>query len=139
MSLRRSLPKDFDFTRWQVERERCQIEDPLPRPPFKEAVPISEILGDVFEKLGITCSVDENRIQADWVAIVGSDLARRTIPGALTDGVLAVYVAGSAWLAELKRAGARNLVAKINAHFGKKTVREISFRAAPSGYRPNPR
>ena len=99
------------------------------------------LIGDTGARVRQGCPgwlflADENRIQAEWVAIVGRDLARHAAPGSLTKGVLAVYVSGSAWLAELKRAGARNLVAKINAHCGEDTVRDIAFRAAPSGYRP---
>ena len=133
---RRTLPKGFDRTRWQVERERCQIEDHLPRPPFKEAEKVATHLDATLRKFGIVYSADENRIQNEWVEIVGRDLARHAAPGSLTKGVLAVFVMGSAWLAELKRAGARNLVAKINAHCGEEIVRDIAFRAAPSGYRP---
>ena len=133
---RRTLPKGFEYTRWLVERERCQLEDAMPRPPFKEAAKVADVLDGALRKFGIVYSADENRIQAEWVAIVGRDLARHAAPGSLTKGALAVYVSGSAWLAELKRAGARNLVAKINAHCGEGTVRDIAFRAAPSGYRP---
>ena len=133
---RRTLPKGFDRTRWQVERERCQIDDALPRPPFKEAEKVAGHLDAALRKFGIVYSADENRIQNEWVEIVGRDLARHAAPGSLSKGVLTVFVMGSAWLAELKRGGVRNLVLRINAHCGEGTVRDIVLRAAPSGYRP---
>lgn len=135
MTSRRTLPKGFDFARWQVERERCQIQDARPRPPFKEATKVADVLDGALRKFGIIYSADEDRIQKEWVEIVGRDLARHAAPGSLTKGVLVVYVSGAVWLAELRRAGAKKLVEKINAHCGEGSVRDIAFRAAPTGYR----
>lgn len=133
---RRTFPKGFDYVRWQVERERCQISDLLPRTPFKEATPVGASLDGVLKKIGITFSADENRIQQNWIEIVGPDIARRTMPGTLTRGTLTVFVKGSVWLAELKRNGPANLIQRINEAFGAETVKRINLLAAPTGYRP---
>lgn len=133
---RRTFPKGFDSVRWQVERERCQISNLLPRTPFKEATPIGASLDGVLQKIGISFSADENQIQQNWIEIVGPDIARRTMPGSLTRGTLTVFVKGSVWLAELKRNGPTDLIKRINDALGLNTVRRITLRAAPSGYLP---
>ena len=134
---RRTFPKGFDYVRWQVERERCQISHPLPEPPFKEASSVGNSLDSVLKKIGIEFSMDENRIQQNWVKIVGPDLARRTMPGKLSNGTLTVFVKGSVWLAELKRNGMPNMIRRINAASNAVTVKRITLLAAPTGYRPD--
>lgn len=140
---RRSFPKGFDYARWQVERERCQISTPLPPPPFKEAAHIGTSLDSVLKTIGVSFSTDENKIQQHWIDIVGPDLAKRTMPGKLANGSLTVFVKGSVWLAELKRNGVKNLIKRVNEATRPNTVKRITLLAAPTGYRadssPKPR
>lgn len=124
----------YERTRWEVERERCQIADPFPQPKFKEAEQPAPYLDKILKRLDINYSTAEARIQNDWIQIVGPDLARHATPGNLTQKTLTVYVMGSTWLAELKRNQGRTLIQKINAVLGPDTVQRISFRAAPIGY-----
>jgi len=135
MPTRRTLPKNFDYTRWLVERERCQLDQYMPAPPFKEAEMVGEGLDKVLKKIGVSFSADENQIQSEWIQIVGKDLAKHTMPGSLERKTLSVFVMGAAWFAELKRAGTENLVKKINAYCGDGTVKNINFQPAPSGYK----
>ncbi len=130
---RRTLPKNFDPIRWQVERERRQIPDALPRTPFKEAQSVSTALDGVLKKIGVNFSSLENRIQNDWIEIVGADLARRTMPGKLANGTLTIFVTGSVWLSELKRNGQANVIKRVNETLGATTVRRVVWLAAPHG------
>lgn len=134
-SPRRTLPKGFEYTRWLVERERCQLSNHLPEPPFKEPARVGERLNSALKKFGVAYSADESRIHREWVDIVGKDLAKHAIPGALSGGTLCVFVMGSAWFAELKRSGTQTLLVRINDHCGAGTVKHISLQSAPTGYK----
>ncbi len=137
--IRRALPKDFDYTRWLVEKDRSQLADPLPQPPFKEPEPASKGVEKALkrmEKFGIKTSAHEILIQSEWIKIVGPDLAKHTIPGNLDKGNLTVYVMGSAWLAELRRSSLPKMIRRINEHHGETIVKSINLRPAPSGYKP---
>jgi hypothetical protein len=66
----------------------------------------------------------EDRVRQSWSAVVGSDVARRAQPHALTNGCLHVVVDNSPWLQELTlRAG--ELTARLGARF--ETVRALRF------------
>ena len=136
---RRNLPKNFEYTRWLVEKDRCQLDEPLPQPPFKDPDTASKGVEKALkrmEKFGIKTSVQETLVQLEWIKIVGPDLAKRTMPGNFDKGNLTVYVMGSAWLAELRRNALSNMIRRINEHLGEVIVKSINLRPAPSGYKP---
>jgi len=132
---RRTFPKGFDYGRWLVERERCQLGNHLPEPPFKEAEKMCSAIDSALKKIGISFSASEDRIQSDWMQIVGKDIAKHAMPGALNGSTLSVFVMGSAWLAELKRNGVPNMIKRINETCGENTVKRINLIPAPSGYK----
>lgn len=132
---RRTLPKGFDYGRWLVERDRCQLTAHLPEPPFKEAEQVGSAIDSALKKIGISFSASEGRIQSDWAQIVGNDIAKHTMPGALNGSTLSVFVRGSAWLAELKRNGVPNMIKRLNEYFNDTTVKRITLLPAPSGYK----
>ncbi len=135
---RKSRSKKYDKVRWEVERERYQIEHPVPPTIFKEAESAFTGVEKAFKrmrKFGIYFSVHESLLQSEWIKIVGSDLAKRTMPGNLDNGQLFVYVKGAVWLAELRRNSIPNMIKRINQHLGKNTVKKITLRPAPSGYK----
>lgn len=117
--MRRTLPPGFNPDAWRVRREFERIAAPLPDPPFKDAEKVETALARVVKALGVPdADPTALRIAQSWAEIVGEDVARRTAPGTLADGVLTVQVRGSTWYAELRRSGPRLLLPKINAALG---------------------
>lgn len=60
---------------------------------------IGDLLTDAVPQLSDRLA--EVRLRRSWEAVVGSDIARRTRPGSLTEGCLTVVVDNSPWLHEL--------------------------------------
>jgi predicted nucleic acid-binding Zn ribbon protein len=60
---------------------------------------VGDLLADAVPQLAERLA--ELRLHRSWVAVVGSDIARRTRPGSLVEGCLTVLVDNSPWLHEL--------------------------------------
>ncbi len=62
-----------------------------------------------------------------WVAAVGSQIAKHTLPYTLEGGTLVVTVASAAWAQTLAREQAA-VCERLNARLGADTVKALSFR-----------
>lgn len=60
-----------------------------------------QILALALRRHGLEPKLKRYEFVARWDEIVGKELARRTRPGPLLDGVLTVFVASSSWAQEL--------------------------------------
>jgi predicted nucleic acid-binding Zn ribbon protein len=63
--------------------------------------PASEAVADALACRGLTNEVRAGRVLTEWTELVGSKIAQRTRPEGVTDRMLWVEVASSAWLHEL--------------------------------------
>ncbi len=96
----------------------------------------------VLERYNVSSGVHAHQLITDWEEIVGPRVAARTTPvnagAAMSEGVLTVRVANSAWLHELSFIK-EQLVMRINEYVGtkdnKQPIREIRFYhgRAPKG------
>ena len=77
-------------------------------------------------------SAAEIRIKDEWGLIAGEDIAKRSMPGEIVNGVLTLYVSGAVWLAELKNNRAADLLRLVNSHVGHGSVKRIEFRSKQS-------
>jgi hypothetical protein len=68
-------------------------------------------------------------VSTAWPDVVGADVARRTRPGKLRDGVLTVYTAGSAWSHQLTFL-APTIVSALNAQCPAAAVQRLRFVVA---------
>lgn len=113
---------------WRVRREFGCIPDEKPRPKFKEGEPLGDALRRTVSSLGVPAeSTDALRIERDWAAIVGPDVAKAATPGDLANGVLTVRVGSSVWFAELRRSANTLLLPKLNAALGRSVVKKINL------------
>lgn len=111
-----------------MRREFGCIPDEKPRPAFKESEPLGAALRRAVAGLGVPAeSSDALRIEREWAAIVGPDIAKAAVPGALAGGVLTVRVGSSVWFAELRRSAPSALPPKINAALGRDAVKRINL------------
>jgi predicted nucleic acid-binding Zn ribbon protein len=79
---------------------------------------------------GITDEIRAQRLLTDWVELVGPKIASRTRPDGITDRVLWVEVATSAWLHELNMLRPQ-LLAGLHERFGPPVVfDELRFKLA---------
>ncbi|MCL1909481.1 MAG: DUF721 domain-containing protein [Kiritimatiellaeota bacterium] len=99
---------------------------------YPEARPISYFIESAISGITPDVSVIKERIRNDWGDIVGNDIAKRTFPDEVHDGILTLHVAGNVWLAELKNNQASEIIRRINIHLGRNLIKRINFRLAPT-------
>jgi predicted nucleic acid-binding Zn ribbon protein len=92
------------------------------------ARPISEPLQKLLAQLGLKQRVKEEEISAAWKEVVGDFLAKHAAPARLSDGLLIIHVLQPTVHFELERVWKRTLLQKLQARFGRNTIREIRFR-----------
>jgi len=113
------------------------------RPPRTLSPQLASAAGAAALELhGITDEIRANRAVTEWTELVGPKLAQRTRPDGITDRVLWIEVATSAWLHELNLLRAP-LLATLRDRLGEPALfDDLRFRLAgqrrrdPVGLRP---
>lgn len=94
---------------------------------FKRPSPLSSLLSDVAEDLGISGRLDETQIEETWKSVAGVQAARVTRRVRMTRGVLTVYLTDATWRHAL-HAQREEWRTRLNEAIGHETVSEIVFR-----------
>lgn len=123
----------FRAGRWELERERFGLDAERPTVPFRESRTLEGSVRHVLGRWGLSSDSLQATLQAEWPALVGVDVARRTRPGPVRDRELTVFVRGSVWYAELKRHGLRMIQDKVVARLGASHVNRVVLRPDPEG------
>jgi predicted nucleic acid-binding Zn ribbon protein len=114
------------------EIRRRVLEDwrGLPDSPEKteRCVLAGEALKKILPKLGLTERLNEQEVQAAWREIVGDFLAEHSVPASMKDGVVIVQVLQPTVRYELDRTWKPEILRKLKARFGARTIREVRFR-----------
>jgi len=102
----------------------------LPDTPEKNdrCVLVSDALKKILPKLGLTERLNEQEVQAAWREIVGDFLAEHSVPVSMKDGIVIVQVLQPTVRYELDRTWKPEILRKLKAKFGARTIREIRFR-----------
>lgn len=98
-----------------------------------DAVPISEVLGDLIRERGWGKHIDAQRVLDDWGSIVGPEVAQHSRVTGFADAVVHVETRTTAWATQLKLLAPR-IVARLNELLGDGSVVRIEIRGpqAPS-------
>jgi predicted nucleic acid-binding Zn ribbon protein len=91
------------------------------------------MLPELLQQLGLAQVAEGWRAVADWPAVAGARIARRSRAVGFRDGALIVEVEGSAWMHELGFLKPE-LVRNLNRHLGADVVRDV--RLEPAGTHP---
>lgn len=114
------------------DMRRRVIEDwrGLPDQPdtAERCVLVGEALKKLLPKLGLTQRLNEQEVLSTWREIVGDFLADHSVPTSLKDGILIVQVLQPTVRYELDRTWKSEILRKLKARFGARTVKEIRFR-----------
>jgi len=102
----------------------------LPEQPERpeRCIPVTEALKKLLPKLGLTDRLNEQEVQAAWKEIVGDFLAEHSQPVSMRDGIVIIQVLQPTVRYELDRSWKPEILRKLKARFGAKTVKEIRFR-----------
>ncbi len=130
MSSRRISKKDK--VRWQVERERFQLEQHRPPAPYRVFTP-EQVLPGVLRKIGLEQPLWERILARDWETLVGAQVARHSRPGRIQNKILYVFVANSVWLVELRRFAEQAMLQNLQARFGRERIKGIRLQLDPEG------
>lgn len=96
----------------------------------------SEAVANALEHHGITDDVRANRVLTEWTELVGPRIAQRTRPDGVTDRMLWVEVATSAWLHELNLLRPQ-LLTCLRERLGEPALfDDLRFRLAGANRRP---
>jgi len=127
---RRRQVSNQELIRWQVERERFQIDASLPPAPFQVFTP-EQLVPKILKKAGLSNVAREHTLVAEWESLVGNSVARHTRPGKLERCILYVYVSNSAWLVELRNLGEAALLKNVQQRMGRGAVKGIRLQLDP--------
>jgi predicted nucleic acid-binding Zn ribbon protein len=95
-----------------------------------DPVTVGAVLADLVGRRGWAERMAVGRLRAAWPEVVGAQIATRSEPTRLEDGVLHVRTDGGAWATELTLLSA-TIAQKASAFLGGDVVREV--RVAGSG------
>ena len=93
---------------------------------------IAAILPEVLKQLRLDGAAAGWRAVAEWPALAGERIAKRTRAVGFRDGVLTIEVEGSAWMHELGCLR-RELVRRAHQCVGANVVRDVRFVPARGG------
>ncbi len=121
----------LDEIKWQVQRERFQLDETYEPPPKEANLTITETINKILKRLEDTQSSLWIRLNNEWEILVGKIVASHARPGKLKDGVLFVYVDSSVWLNELLRTEQKRILSILQKHFGADNIKAIKLLAEP--------
>ena len=117
----------IDYIRRRVLEDWRGLPD-IPEKPDR-CVAAADALKKLLPKLGITERLNEKEVQDAWRDIVGEFLAAHSVPASMKDGILLVQVLQPTVRYELDRTWKPEILKKLQARFGAKTVKEVRFRS----------
>jgi len=88
---------------------------------------VADVLGKLLPKLGLDVRIKEGDIIAAWGGIVGDFIAQHSQPERLAAGVLLVRVIQPGVRYELDRTWKPEILRKLRAQFGERTIRDLKF------------
>jgi predicted nucleic acid-binding Zn ribbon protein len=99
------------------------------RPEAAErCVAAADALKKLLPKLGLTERLNEQEVLSAWREVVGDFLAEHSVPVSVKDGLLVIQVLQPTVRYELDRSWKPEILRKLRARFGARTIREIRFR-----------
>ena len=123
--------KPYNRGQWEVARERFRVADLQPPAEDAGALPLAALLPEALKGMKLDAHAQVARIAAAWPEIVGPQLAGNTRPAQLENKILLVYVSHPAWIMELRGAMTAEILARLQARFGKNVLQNLRFAIDP--------
>jgi len=95
----------------------------------ERCVAVSDALRKLLPKLGLTERLNEQEVKTCWREIVGDFLSTHSAPSSMKEGVLIVQVLQPTVRYELDRSWKPDILRKLQAKFGSRTIKEVRFRS----------
>jgi predicted nucleic acid-binding Zn ribbon protein len=91
-------------------------------------VTAAEAVQSLVSRLGLSERINEGDILAAWREVVGEFIAQHSKPTRLVDGILHIQVLQPSVRYELDRTWRPEILKKLRAQFGARTVKDLRFR-----------
>ncbi|HVF52202.1 MAG TPA: DUF721 domain-containing protein [Actinomycetota bacterium] len=91
---------------------------------------LGDLLDDAGARLGMRATRTVGKVWANWSELVGADIAARTRPSSLKDGVLRIRADSPAWATEIGY-HADTIKARVNELAGTSVVSEVVVWSGP--------
>lgn len=118
-------------SRWQILRERFQIESEIPPAQWAEPRPIGDVIGSVLSRLPAPPPSWWEALLIEWPHLVGDRVALHARPGRLTSRALVVFVDTSVWLHEIERTYKARILSALQKRFGPRRIPALLLRLDP--------
>ncbi|MFQ5863735.1 MAG: DciA family protein [bacterium] len=92
----------------------------------KQPEPLSNIISNLLQRLGLETKVKEHEAIVKWPQIVGQKISKVTVANKTVDGILFVKVKNNAWRTELVFLK-RDILRKIDETIGMGVIKDIRF------------
>ena len=106
------------------------------RPPMRRAAKAGDLLGALLAGWGLDERLHQYQALLIWDEVVGPQIAARTKPEKIRDGVLEVSVDQPTWMQQLQLLKPQ-ILAKLNARLGDAPLREIFLKRGKVTPQPN--
>ena len=97
------------------------------RPRLRQAAKAGDLLGTILAGWGLEERLQQYRALLIWAEVVGPQIAARTRPEKIRDGVLEVCVDQPTWMQQLQLLKPQ-ILAKLNGQLGDTPLREIYLK-----------
>jgi len=103
------------------------------RPPMKNAASVATLLKEIFRHRGYDSKIEEHRAFVLWDKIVGEQIATRTRPVRIRDGVMHVQVDHTVWMQQLQLLKPK-ILEKLRRAVPGTEIRDLFFRVSASAH-----
>lgn len=124
--------REDNLLKWELLRERFQIEDRFPPYKTRPELPISTIIKTIVDAEVAELNQLPLAIKERWPVLVGQQIAQHVTPDHLREDILYVHADHAGWLAEFRRLPKAPLLKKIGAIPATPSVRDIRCQLAPN-------
>lgn len=97
------------------------------RPRLKQAAPAGELVNKLLKGFGLDERLQQYRALIIWDEVVGPQIAARTRPIRIREGVLEVNVDQPTWRQQLQLMKPK-ILAQLNAELGKATIKDLYLK-----------
>ena len=106
------------------------------RPRMKQAARAGDLVDKLLKGLGLDDRMQQYRALVIWEQVVGPQIAARTRPVRIREGILEVNVDQPAWMQQLQLMKPK-ILAMLNAELGKATIKDLYLKRGKVNIRPD--
>ena len=106
------------------------------RPGMQKAARAGDLIDKLLAGLGLDDRLQQYRALVIWEAVVGPQIAARTRPVRIRDGILEVNVDQPAWMQQLQLMKPK-ILARLNSELGKASITDLYLKRGRVNQRPD--